>query len=37
LILLREQLGRAKKQELSELVDRLVLAVGVSKENTVGE
>ncbi len=37
LILLREQLGRAKKQELSELVDRLVLAVGVSKEGTVGE
>lgn len=37
LILLREQLGRAKKQELSELVDRLVLAVGASKEYAVGE
>lgn len=37
LILLREQLSRAKKQELSELVDRLVLAVGASKEYAVGE
>lgn len=37
LILLREQLGRAKKQDLAELVDRLVLAAGVIAEHAVGE
>ncbi len=37
LTLLREQLGRAKKQDLAELVDRLVLAAGVSTKHTVGE
>lgn len=37
LILLREQLGRAKKQDLAELVDRLVLAAGISTEHAVGE
>lgn len=29
--MLREQLGRAKKQELVELVDRLVIAAGVAR------
>jgi len=37
LILLREQLGRAKKQDLAELVDRLVLEAAISTGHTVGE
>lgn len=37
LIMLREQLGCAKKQDLVELLDRLVVAAGIETRNAASE